>query len=178
MQYLNDALSYGKTKVGKTGVLPFLNVPKQYFLHFYVLGTIWNMILIIFCSPFNVLIHAYVLFFPSHGLISCSFPEILPMEQLHFPVIFDLNEQLKHTQEEQRKTLQARLIVARDKSVSKSKVSKSELGRLAQNLMQEGFYGTKMDAHSPENIKRYSQNFNLSNAAADGIDLSSACETC
>ena len=39
--FLNDALSYGKTKVGNDFAL-FLNVPKRYFQHFYFWGTFWN----------------------------------------------------------------------------------------------------------------------------------------
>lgn len=53
--FLNDILSYGKTKIGNDYTL-FLNVPKRYFQHFYFWGTVWNFVVIFvyIVSPYTL----------------------------------------------------------------------------------------------------------------------------
>ena len=86
--------------------------------------------------------------------------------------LYDLNEELKVKQRREREIMHDRLRNAKQTTVNHSKVSKSELGRLARNMMQSGFFGERLESHSPVNIKRYSDTFDLSAATADGIDLS------
>ena len=55
----------------------------------------------------------------------------------------------------------------RDESINKTKASKSQLGRLAQNMMKAEFYGAKMNSFSPDSMKPFSTKFEDTLASDD-----------
>ena len=71
----------------------------------------------------------------------------------------ELNREIQERQEQERKVLRDKLHELKNESVGGGKVLKSQLAKLGLTLMNTDFYGERLNAHSPENIKRFNNKF-------------------
>ena len=103
----------------------------------------------------------------THSAIDVNHSAPVDEDFLEVDALFDLNHTIKQQQRRERELIREKLMTIRDESINKTKASKSQLGRLAQNMMKAEFYGAKMNSFSPDSMKPFSTKFEDTLASDD-----------
>ena len=92
----------------------------------------------------------------THSAIDVNHSAPVDEDFLEVDALFDLSHTINEQQRRERELIREKLMTIREESINKTKPSKSQLGRLAQNLMKTEFYGAKMKTFNPDSMKQFS----------------------